>query len=88
MQKEHIRHLAIAGIINALFVAFLVYKATGPSDKDVISVVIGIPFLITVNGLTWLILRLLKNSHFRLYRIITIGLVISILPIFSILSNY
>lgn len=81
-------HLAIILTLNLVLVVKMVSVAWQGNDKAIILVLFGYPILIILNGLVWLILRLLKRPEHKIYKIATLGLLALFIPTLFVSSMY
>ncbi|MEJ8757755.1 hypothetical protein WG947_12140 [Pontibacter sp. H259] len=84
--KENI-HLVIAITINLLLVWQLLKSTWEGNDKAVTFVIFFYPLLILMNALLWQVLRKHSNVS-RVYKFITIGLIILFLPVLIMSTSY
>jgi len=81
-------HLTIITIINLIIIGKLIGVAWEGNDKAIILVIFGYTTLTILNGLVWLILRILKRPEFKIYKITTIGLAALFIPTLILSSMY
>ena len=58
------------------------------NDKAILLTVVGFPVLILLNALIFLILKLLKRSESKIYKISTIALIVLFIPTLMIASRH
>lgn len=88
MTKAHKIHLFVISMINLAIIFKLISIAWSGNDKAVILIVLGYPVLIIINGLIWLVLKIIKKQQSEIYKIATIGLVVLLVPTILISSIY
>jgi hypothetical protein len=88
LTKKDKIHLIIVSAINLVLILIMLSIAWDGNDKAVILVIFGYPALIIVNGLLWLILRILKRPENKIYKMTTIGLILLFIPTLLISSMY
>ena len=86
MANRLINHSIVVFIINAAVVMWLVKTSWEGNDKAIILVIFFYPLLILVNGLVWMALSSKRKPESKVYRGMTIGLLIMFLPVLFIAS--
>lgn len=81
-------HLTLISLINLTLILEMINIAWEGNDKAIILVILSYPILTIINGLIWLILKILKNPYFKVYKISTIGLAILFIPTLITSSLY
>lgn len=88
MTNKLINHAMIVVMINAAFVVWLIKTSWEGNDKAIIALILFYPVLMLVNGLVWMHLSSRRNPASKIYRGMTIGLLIMFLPVLIIASSY
>jgi heme/copper-type cytochrome/quinol oxidase subunit 4 len=88
MTEKEINHLIFASIINLILVGLLVKTSWDGNDKAIIFVIFFYPILILVNLVIWMTLSSKRKDESKIYRAITIGLIILFLPVLIIATWY
>lgn len=82
-----INHAIVAFIVNAAVVIGLIKTSWEGNDKAIILVIFFYPLLTLVNGLVWMALGSKNKPESKVYRGMTIGLLIMFLPVLFIASS-
>ncbi len=88
MTKADKIHLFVISMINLAIIFKLISIAWSGNDKAIILIVLGYPVLIIINGLIWLVLKIIKKQQSKIYKIGTIGLVVLLVPTILISMMY
>lgn len=88
LTKSYKIHLTILSIINLIVIGKMVGVAWEGNDKAIILIILGYTTLTILNGLVWLVLKILKRPEYKIYKISTIGLTILFMPILIASSIY
>jgi hypothetical protein len=73
-------HLIITSLINLALIFWMVSIVWLGNDKAVLVIIFSYPILTIVNALIWIVLRLLKHSHFKVYKVTTLSLLALLIP--------
>ena len=82
-------HFGIALIVNMVIVGLVInYVWPSDSDKSIVFFIILYPALTVLNLVIWIILQISRNSQYKIYRWMTIALVVSFIPATIAVSLY
>jgi hypothetical protein len=88
MSEREINHLIIALILNVLLVGLLIKKTWDGNDKAIVLVIFLYPLLILVNLIFWITLSSKRKPESRIYRAMTIALIILFLPVLIMATSF
>lgn len=88
LTKSHKIHFTILAFINFMIIAKSIVIAWEGNDKGIILVIFVYFTLLILNGLVWLILKILKKPENKIYKMMTICLVILLIPSLILASIY
>ncbi len=88
MVRTDKRHLTITSIINFGLILKLITITWEGNDKAITLVIFGYLALTIANGVIWMVLKILNRSESRIYRIVTIGLIILFIPTVIVSTVY
>lgn len=80
MSKTEKLHLIIISVINFIVIFKLISSAWNGNDKGIILVIFGYTTLIFINGIVWLIFKILKRPEKEIYRITSAWLILLFIP--------
>ncbi len=81
-------HFTIALLINFIAVALLVRFLWSAGDKEAIVFILVYPAQVILNGIIWLMMRMDRDPRYRIYRWMTLALIIGFIPVSIIASMY
>jgi hypothetical protein len=88
MTKTEKIHLIIISVINFSVIFKLVSSAWNGNDKGIILVIFGYTALTIINGIVWLIFKILKRPEKEIYKITSVGLILLFIPTVIISGLY
>jgi hypothetical protein len=88
MNDKEINHLIFASIVNLCLVGFLIRATWDGNDKAIVLTVFLYPLLILLNLIMWMTLSSRKKPESRIYRAITIALIVLFLPVLIMATSY
>lgn len=81
-------HFVVAVAVNLLLVSFILKATWDGNDKAIILVLFLYPIIILINSLVWWALNKKHKSASKIYRAITLGLIVLFLPVLMLASSY
>jgi hypothetical protein len=87
LKEKEVNHLVIASIVNVFLTGMLIKSAWNGNDKAILLVIIFYPMLILANLVLWFVLGSKKNTHYKVYRVTTIALILLFLPVLIIATS-
>ncbi len=80
MTKTEKIHLILISLINFCVIFKLISSAWNGNDKGIILVIFGYIALIIINGIAWLLFKVLKRPEKEIYKITSVGLLLFFIP--------
>ena len=88
MTKTEKIHLIVISVINFSVIFKLISSAWNGNDKGIILVIFGYTALTIINGIVWLIFKILKRPEKKIYKITSVGLILLFIPTVIISGLY